>query len=71
MTRPHRVATFHLAIEPVARSPTMNSVRLLVLTAVCAVLATPIASVAAPTEAAAGDRGGKHSADGGQDQQAK
>ena len=31
----------------------MNSLRLLVLTAVCAVLATPIASVAAPTEAAA------------------
>ena len=31
----------------------MNSLRLLVLTAVCAVLATPIASVAAPTGAAA------------------
>src|SRR5204863_339037 len=37
-------------IEPVARSHTMNSLRLFALTAICAVLATPVASVAAPAE---------------------
>jgi hypothetical protein len=44
------MATFHLAIESVARSHTMNSLRLFVLTVVCAVLATPVASAAAPAE---------------------
>jgi hypothetical protein len=53
MTRPRPVATFHLAIKPVARSYTMNSLRLFVLTAACAVLATPVAGVAAPAESSA------------------
>jgi hypothetical protein len=53
MTRPVAVATFHLAIEPVARSFTMDSLRLFVLTAVCAVLAAPVAAVAAPADSSA------------------
>jgi len=53
MTRLCAIATFHLAIEPVARSYTMNSLRLFVLTAACAVLASPVASVAAPTDSSA------------------
>ena len=35
----------------------MNSLRLFVLTAACAVLATPVASVAAPAESSAACRG--------------
>jgi hypothetical protein len=50
---PLPVATFHLAVEPIARSPAMNSLRLFVLTAACAVLATPIGSAAAPAESSA------------------
>jgi hypothetical protein len=44
------MATFHLAIESVARSHTMNSLRLFALTAVCAVLVAPVAIAAAPAD---------------------
>jgi hypothetical protein len=53
MTRALAVATFHLAVEPIARSYTMNSLRLFVLTAACAVLASPVASAAAPADSSA------------------